>query len=296
MGCYQVEPVIRIRGLKYTYDEGSPDEVEALSGVDMDIFPGQFVSVIGRNGSGKSTLAKAMNAIVVPDEGVVIVNGIQTSDENRLWDIRRVVGMVFQNPDNQLVATTVEEDIAFGPENLGVPSKEIAERVEEALRLTGMEGFKDFPPHMLSGGQKQRVAIAGVIAMRPRCIVLDESTAMLDPLGRREVLEAAYRLAREEGIAIVLITHFMEEAMLADSVYIMDAGKFVAQGDPSEIFYKVDDLKGLGLDEPQVVELSKMLKHEGLDIAEGVLSAEEMADRLSALIGPGPHEGIGGTL
>ncbi len=296
MGCYQVEPVIRIRGLKYTYDEGSPDEVEALSGVDMDIFPGQFVSVIGRNGSGKSTLAKAMNAIVVPDEGVVIVNGIQTSDENRLWDIRRVVGMVFQNPDNQLVATTVEEDIAFGPENLGVPSKEIAERVEEALRLTGMEGFKDFPPHMLSGGQKQRVAIAGVIAMRPRCIVLDESTAMLDPLGRREVLEAAYRLAREEGIAIVLITHFMEEAMLADSVYIMDAGKFVAQGDPSEIFYKVDDLKGLGLDEPQVVELSKMLKHEGLDIAEGVLSAEEMADRLSALIGPGPREGIGGTL
>lgn len=296
MGCYQVEPVIRIRGLKYTYDEGSPDEVEALSGVDMDIFPGQFVSVIGRNGSGKSTLAKAMNAIVVPDEGVVIVNGIQTSDENRLWDIRRVVGMVFQNPDNQLVATTVEEDIAFGPENLGVPSKEIAERVDEALRLTGMEGFKDFPPHMLSGGQKQRVAIAGVIAMRPRCIVLDESTAMLDPLGRREVLEAAYRLAREEGIAIVLITHFMEEAMLADSVYIMDAGKFVAQGDPSEIFYKVDDLKGLGLDEPQVVELSKMLKHEGLDIAEGVLSAEEMADRLSALIGPGPHEGIGGTL
>lgn len=296
MGCYQVEPVIRIRGLKYTYDEGSPDEVEALSGVDMDIFPGQFVSVIGRNGSGKSTLAKAMNAIVVPDEGVVIVNGIQTSDENRLWDIRRVVGMVFQNPDNQLVATTVEEDIAFGPENLGVPSKEIAERVDEALRLTGMEGFKDFPPHMLSGGQKQRVAIAGVIAMRPRCIVLDESTAMLDPLGRREVLEAAYRLAREEGIAIVLITHFMEEAMLADSVYIMDAGKFVAQGDPSEIFYKVDDLKGLGLDEPQVVELSKMLKHEGLDIAEGVLSAEEMADRLSALIGPGPREGIGGTL
>jgi len=291
-----VEPVIRIRGLKYTYDEGSPDEVEALSGVDMDIFPGQFVSVIGRNGSGKSTLAKAMNAIVVPDEGVVIVNGIQTSDEDKLWDIRRVVGMVFQNPDNQLVATTVEEDIAFGPENLGIPSKEIAERVEEALRLTGMEGFKDFPPHMLSGGQKQRVAIAGVIAMRPRCIVLDESTAMLDPLGRKEVLEAAYKLAREEGIAIVLITHFMEEAMLADSVYIMDAGKIVAQGSPSEIFYEVEDLEGLGLDEPQVVELSKMLKLRGFDIAEGVLSSEEMADRLSALIRPGPREGIGGSV
>ncbi|HNV35031.1 MAG TPA: energy-coupling factor transporter ATPase [Bacillota bacterium] len=291
-----MEPVIRIRGLKYTYDEGSPDEVEALSGVDMDIFPGQFVSVIGRNGSGKSTLAKAMNAIVVPDEGVVIVNGIQTSDEDKLWDIRRVVGMVFQNPDNQLVATTVEEDIAFGPENLGIPSKEIAERVEEALRLTGMEGFKDFPPHMLSGGQKQRVAIAGVIAMRPRCIVLDESTAMLDPLGRKEVLEAAYKLAREEGIAIVLITHFMEEAMLADSVYIMDAGKIVAQGSPSEIFYEVEDLEGLGLDEPQVVELSKMLKLRGFDIAEGVLSSEEMADRLSALIRPGPREGIGGSV
>lgn len=291
-----MEPVIRIRGLKYTYDEGSPDEVEALSGVDMDIFPGQFVSVIGRNGSGKSTLAKAMNAIVVPDEGVVIVNGIQTSDEDKLWDIRRVVGMVFQNPDNQLVATTVEEDIAFGPENLGIPSKEIAERVEEALRLTGMEGFKDFPPHMLSGGQKQRVAIAGVIAMRPRCIVLDESTAMLDPLGRKEVLEAAYKLAREEGIAIVLITHFMEEAMLADSVYIMDAGKIVAQGSPSEIFYEVEDLEGLGLDEPQVVELSKMLKLRGFDIAEGVLSSEEMADRLSVLIRPGPREGIGGSV
>ena len=291
-----MEPVIRIRGLKYTYDEGSPDEVEALSGVDMDIFPGQFVSVIGRNGSGKSTLAKAMNAIVVPDEGVVIVNGIQTSDEDKLWDIRRVVGMVFQNPDNQLVATTVEEDIAFGPENLGIPSKEIAERVEEALRLTGMEGFKDFPPHMLSGGQKQRVAIAGVIAMRPRCIVLDESTAMLDPLGRKEVLEAAYKLAREECIAIVLITHFMEEAMLADSVYIMDAGKIVAQGSPSEIFYEVEDLEGLGLDEPQVVELSKMLKLRGFDIAEGVLSSEEMADRLSALIRPGPREGIGGSV
>ena len=291
-----MEPVIRIRGLKYTYDEGSPDEVEALSGVDMDIFPGQFVSVIGRNGSGKSTLAKAMNAIVVPDEGVVIVNGIQTSDEDKLWDIRRVVGMVFQNPDNQLVATTVEEDIAFGPENLGIPSKEIADRVEEALRLTGMEGFKDFPPHMLSGGQKQRVAIAGVIAMRPRCIVLDESTAMLDPLGRKEVLEAAYKLAREECIAIVLITHFMEEAMLADSVYIMDAGKIVAQGSPSEIFYEVEDLEGLGLDEPQVVELSKMLKLRGFDIAEGVLSSEEMADRLSALIRPGPREGIGGSV
>lgn len=204
--------------------------------------------------------------------------------------------MVFQNPDNQLVATTVEEDIAFGPENLGIPSKEIAERVEEALRLTGMEGFKDFPPHMLSGGQKQRVAIAGVIAMRPRCIVLDESTAMLDPLGRKEVLEAAYKLAREEGIAIVLITHFMEEAMLADSVYIMDAGKIVAQGSPSEIFYEVEDLEGLGLDEPQVVELSKMLKLRGFDIAEGVLSSEEMADRLSALIRPGPREGIGGSV
>ena len=287
-----MEPVISIRGLRYTYDEGSPDEVEALSGIDMDVYPGQFVSVIGRNGSGKSTLAKAMNAIIVPDEGKVIVNGLDTSDEKHLWDIRRIVGMVFQNPDNQLVATTVEEDVAFGPENIGVPTEEIATRVDEALRLTGMERFKDFPPHMLSGGQKQRVAIAGVIAMRPRCLVLDESTAMLDPVGRREVLEASLRLAREEGIAIVLITHFMEEAMVADAVYIMDDGKIVAGGEPSDIFYKVKGLEALGLDEPQMVELAKTLKEKGFPMKDGILSMEEMADAISgAISAEGPSKG-----
>lgn len=286
-----MEPVISIRGLKYTYDEGGPDEVEALSGMDMDIFPGQFVAVIGRNGSGKSTLAKAMNAIIIPDEGRVLVNGIDTSDEHHLWDIRRIVGMVFQNPDNQLVATTVEEDVAFGPENIGVPSAEIALRVDEALRLTGMESYKDFPPHMLSGGQKQRVAIAGVIAMRPRCLVLDESTAMLDPVGRREVLDASLRLARDEGIAIVLITHFMEEAMLADSVFIIDDGRIVANGSPAEIFYKVKDLESLGLDEPQVVELAKMLQSSGMPIRGGIISPSQMADELAEMIKSANRQG-----
>lgn len=288
-----MEPVISIRGLKYTYDEGGPDEVEALSGIDMDIFPGQFVAVIGRNGSGKSTLAKAMNAIIIPDEGRVLVSGIDTSDEHHLWDIRRIVGMVFQNPDNQLVATTVEEDVAFGPENIGVPSADIAMRVDEALRLTGMEGYKDFPPHMLSGGQKQRVAIAGVIAMRPRCLVLDESTAMLDPVGRREVLDASLRLARDEGIAIVLITHFMEEAMIADRVYIIDDGRIVANGSPAEIFYEVKDLESLGLDEPQVVELAKMLKSSGMPIRGGIISPSQIADELAEIIRSANGQGGG---
>ena len=278
-----MEPVIRIEDLKFTYDEGSPDEVEALSGVDMDIYPGQFVAVIGRNGSGKSTLAKAMNAVIIPDEGKVTVNGMDTKDEAKLWEIRRLVGMVFQNPDNQLVATTVEEDVAFGPENLGVPSNEIMSRVDEALRLTGMEDYRDFPPHMLSGGQKQRVAVAGVIAMRPKCIVLDESTAMLDPVGRKEVLEAAERLARE-GIAIVLITHFMDEAMLADAVYIMDKGRIVVKGTAAEIFYGDADLKGFGLDMPQVVELAKTLKEGGLDTGKQIVELDEMADSIAALL------------
>lgn len=290
-----MEPVISIKGLRYTYDEGSPDEVEALSGIDMDVNAGQFVAVIGRNGSGKSTLAKAMNAIIVPDEGKVLVNGLDTSDEKHLWDVRRLVGMVFQNPDNQLVATTVEEDVAFGPENIGVPTEEIGKRVDEALRLTGMEKFKDFPPHMLSGGQKQRVAIAGVIAMKPRCLVLDESTAMLDPVGRREVLDASLRLAREEGIAIVLITHFMEEAMVADAVYIMDDGRIVAHGSPSEMFYRVEGLEALGLDEPQMVELAKVLRQRGFPIEEGMLSMEEMADAIAGVLRPaGGATGVGG--
>lgn len=280
-----MEPVISIRDVKFTYDEGSPDEVEALSGVDLDVFPGQFVAVIGRNGSGKSTLAKLMNAVIVPDEGRVTVQGIDTSDEANLWEIRRLVGMVFQNPDNQLVATTVEEDVAFGPENLGVPAEEIAERVAQALNLTGMSDYRDFPPHMLSGGQKQRVAIAGVIAMKPRCIVLDESTAMLDPVGRREVIEAARRLSAE-GIAIVLITHFMEEAMLADAIHIMDRGRIVASGDAEGIFYGKTGLSEYGLDMPQSVELARMLKENGLDAGEftdPAALADALASKLKAV-------------
>ena len=284
-----MEPVISIRDVKFTYDEGSPDEVEALSGVDLDVFPGQFVAVIGRNGSGKSTLAKLMNAVIVPDEGKVTVQGMDTSDEANLWEIRRLVGMVFQNPDNQLVATTVEEDVAFGPENTGVPSEEITARVGQALELTGMSEYRDFPPHMLSGGQKQRVAIAGVIAMKPKCIVLDESTAMLDPVGRREVIEAARRLSAE-GIAIVLITHFMEEAMLADAIHIMDRGRVVASGDAEGIFYGETSLSEYGLDMPQSVELARMLRANGLDAGEltdpvalADALAETLASRLKAV-------------
>lgn len=279
-----MEPVIRIKDVRFTYDEGSPDEVEALSDVDLDVYPGQFVAVIGRNGSGKSTLAKLMNAVIVPDEGSVTVQGMDTRDEANLWEIRRLVGMVFQNPDNQLVATTVEEDVAFGPENLGVPADEIAARVGQALELTGMSDYRDFPPHMLSGGQKQRVAIAGVIAMRPRCIVLDESTAMLDPVGRREVIEAARRLSAE-GIAVVLITHFMEEAMLADAIHIMDRGKVVASGDAEGIFYGPTDLTEYGLDMPQSVELVRMLRAHGLDAGEfvdPVALADALSERLKA--------------
>lgn len=274
-----MEPVISIRGARYTYDEGSPDEVEALSGIDLDVFPGQFVAVIGRNGSGKSTLAKLMNAVIVPDEGEVLVQGMLTRDESNLWEIRRLVGMVFQNPDNQLVATTVEEDVAFGPENLGVPAEEIAIRLEQALKLTGMEEFRDFPPHMLSGGQKQRVAIAGVIAMMPKCIVFDESTAMLDPVGRKEVIDAAQRLSKQ-GLAIVLITHFMEEAMLADVIHIMGNGRIVASGDAESIFYGPADLKGYGLDMPQTVELTKMLENSGMALGK-LIDPEAVADAIA---------------
>ncbi|HBK60029.1 MAG TPA: energy-coupling factor transporter ATPase, partial [Firmicutes bacterium] len=247
-----MEPVIRVENVSYTYDGGGPGEVEALLDVSLEVMGGEFVAVIGHNGSGKSTLAKHMNAIFVPTRGDVFVLGMNTRDESRLWDIRQTVGMVFQNPDNQIVATTVEEDVAFGPENLGVPPGEIRRRVDEALALVDMTGNEKSAPHMLSGGQKQRVAIAGVIAMRPRCIVLDEPTAMLDPVGRSEVLATVRRLASDEGIAVVHITHFMNEAVLADRVVVMEGGRIALRGTPREVFSQPAMLRSLDLDVPQV--------------------------------------------
>ncbi|HAI86259.1 MAG TPA: energy-coupling factor transporter ATPase [Firmicutes bacterium] len=282
-----MEPVIRVENVSYTYDGGGPGEVEALLDVSLEVMGGEFVAVIGHNGSGKSTLAKHMNAIFVPTRGDVFVLGMNTRDESRLWDIRQTVGMVFQNPDNQIVATTVEEDVAFGPENLGVPPGEIRRRVDEALALVDMTGNEKSAPHMLSGGQKQRVAIAGVIAMRPRCIVLDEPTAMLDPVGRSEVLATVRRLASDEGIAVVHITHFMNEAVLADRVVVMEGGRIALRGTPREVFSQPAMLRSLDLDVPQVTELAYALRAAGAPLTRSPLTVAELADDVAAIVGVG---------
>lgn len=248
--------------------------------VDLAVREGEFVAILGHNGSGKSTLAKHFNALLLPTEGAVWVGSWNTAEQRFLWDIRRTAGMVFQNPDNQLVATTVEEDVAFGPENLGVPPAEIRRRVDEALGAVGMSGFETRAPHLLSGGQKQRVSIAGILAMRPRIIVLDEPTAMLDPSGRREVMQTVQRLNREEGITILLITHHMDEAVLADRVLVMEAGRVVLEGTPREVFARVEEIKALGLDVPQVTELAAQLNAMGLPVPADVLTVEEMVDAL----------------
>lgn len=257
---------------------------KALSNVTLNIKKGEFVVIIGHNGSGKSTLAKHFNALLLPTEGTVWVMGKDTKNLSHLWDIRQEVGMVFQNPDNQLVATVVEEDIAFGPENLGVPPKEIEERVKEALHLVDMAKFQKYAPHLLSGGQKQRIAIAGIIAMRPQCIVLDEPTAMLDPVGREEVMRTILKLNKEEGITIVHITHFMQEAVHADRVIVMEEGKIVLEGTPREVFAQVETLKNLGLDVPQVTELALELQKEGLRLASDVITVDEMVVELCRLL------------
>ncbi|MEA4883197.1 MAG: energy-coupling factor transporter ATPase [Clostridia bacterium] len=282
-----MEPVIRVENVSYTYDDGRPGEVEALLGVDLEVRGGEFVAIIGHNGSGKSTLAKHLNAILIPTTGNVYVEGINTRDESRLWDIRQVVGMVFQNPDNQIVATTVEEDVAFGPENLGVAPAEIRRRVDEALALVDMAGHEKSAPHMLSGGQKQRVAIAGVIAMRPGCIVLDEPTAMLDPVGRREVLRTVRTLASVEGIAVVHITHFMSEAVQADRVIVMEDGRIALAGTPREVFSQPATLRSLDLDVPQVTELADELRRAGVSMPRCPLTVEEMVDDIKALLDGG---------
>lgn len=277
--------MIKAENVHYYYKKDYNDEVKtaALEGINLEIKKGEFVAIIGHNGSGKSTLAKHFNAILLPDDGRIIVEGIDTKDNEHLWDIRSKVGMVFQNPDNQIVATIVEEDVAFGPENLGVPSEEIRKRVDDALKAVEMIDYAKHGPHLLSGGQKQRVAIAGVLAMKPSCIVLDEPTAMLDPSGRKEVLQTIKRLNKEEGITIVLITHFMEEAVEADRVVVISDGKVVLEGIPREVFKNVTLLKKLGLDVPQMMQLAHDLRKEGLDINEDILTIEEMVDALCQL-------------
>jgi energy-coupling factor transport system ATP-binding protein len=275
-----MDPIIRISHITHYYSAADDSKIAALNDVTLEIKPGEFVAVIGHNGSGKSTLAKHMNALLLPDEGSVWVNGMDTNDQSRLWEIRRSAGMVFQNPDNQLVATMVEEDVAFGPENLGLPVQEIRKRVDEALAMVGMTDYREQAPHTLSGGQKQRVAIAGVLAMRPSCVILDEPTAMLDPVGRSEVLETVRKLNREEGMTVILITHFMDEAVNADRVVVMDEGRIVMDAPPKEVFSQVDELRRLHLDIPQVTELAHQLQNAGLEIPPNILTVEEMADAL----------------
>lgn len=273
--------IIKTENLTFAYppDEGK-EPVPALKGIDLAIEQGSFVAVLGHNGSGKSTLAKHMNAVLLPSGGKVWVDGIDTMDDERLFEIRKRVGMVFQNPDNQIVANVVEEDVAFGPENLGVPTEEIQRRVTAALKAVGMEEFTMDAPHHLSGGQKQRIAIAGVIAMEPACIVLDESTAMLDPLGRREVLDTVKKLNREKGITIVLITHHMDEAAMADRVVVMDTGKVVMDGTPKEILSQVEELRAIGLAAPHTVELLYGLRQDGFSVPLDALGIQECADAI----------------
>ena len=265
-------------------DDGNVVEViHALKEVDLEVKAGEFIAVLGHNGSGKSTLAKHINALLFPSEGAVIVDGMDTTDAGSLWQIRQEAGMIFQNPDNQIIGQVVEEDVGFGPENMGVPTEQIWERVEESLRIVGMLEYRKKSPNHLSGGQKQRVSIAGVIAMHPKCIIMDEPTAMLDPGGRREVIRAARALNQVEGITIILITHYMDEAIYADRVFVMDEGRVRMSGTPREIFSKVDELKSLHLDVPQVTLLADALKKSGIPVPDGILTNEELAQALLSL-------------
>ena len=277
--------IIETRDLVFDYirrdEEGNVEGIiTAVDNVSLSVKQGEFIAILGHNGSGKSTLAKHFNAILYPTEGTVFVDGMDTRDDEKLWDVRREAGMVFQNPDNQIIGQIVEEDVGFGPENLGVPTEEIWQRVEESLKAVGMYEFRKYAPGKLSGGQKQRVSIAGVIAMHPKCIVLDEPTAMLDPLGRKEVIRAVRALNDVEGITIILITHYMEEIIHADKVFVMDQGKVALQGTPREIFSQVEKLKELRLDVPQVSMLAHELREKGLDIPEGILTKEELIEAL----------------
>ncbi|MDO5135729.1 MAG: energy-coupling factor transporter ATPase [Eubacteriales bacterium] len=266
--------------LKYDEDGNVEDTQRAVDDVNLDIEAGEFVAVLGHNGSGKSTLAKHMNALLLPTEGTIWVDDMDTAREEELWKIRQKAGMVFQNPDNQIIGTVVEEDVGFGPENMGIPTQDIWKRVDDSLKKTGMTAYRLHSPNKLSGGQKQRVAIAGVMAMQPRCIVLDEPTAMLDPNGRREVLEAVRELNRKEKVTVILITHYMEEVIHADRVFVMDQGRVVLQGTPREIFSQVDTLKKYRLDVPQVTLLAHELRLAGVELPEGILTTEELVNAL----------------
>lgn len=284
--------IIRAAHLIYDYitrddETGTETASRAIDDVDLDVDAGDFIAILGHNGSGKSTLAKHINALLTPTGGSIWVKDMDTKDENHTWDIRQSAGMVFQNPDNQIIGSIVEEDVGFGPENIGVPTDEIWQRVDQSLKAVGMTEYRTHSPNKLSGGQKQRVAIAGVMAMRPECIVLDEPTAMLDPNGRKEVLRTVHELNREAGVTVVLITHYMDEVIDADKVFVMDDGKVVMQGRPKEIFSQVEKLKALRLDVPQVTELAYELKKSGLPLPDGVLTIGELTSALTTLLGTG---------
>ncbi|WP_297240807.1 energy-coupling factor transporter ATPase [uncultured Flavonifractor sp.] len=278
------DTILKTEGLRFSYQEETIPAPVVLDGVDLEIQAGSFVAVLGHNGSGKSTLAKHLNAILLPTGGKVYVDGIDTADEDRLLDIRRTIGMVFQNPDNQIVANVVEEDVAFAPENLGVPPEEIRRRVDDALKAVGMYEYREHAPHLLSGGQKQRIAIAGVIAMQPRCIVLDEPTAMLDPIGRSEVLKTIKELNRASGVTVVLITHHMDEAAQADRLVVMAKGRVVADGAPKDVFQRVEELKAVGLTVPETTQLLWELRQAGVDVPLDALSDQECAAVLAGLL------------
>ena len=280
--------MIQAKDLVFEYirrdEEGNVESItRAIDEVNITIKKGSFVAILGHNGSGKSTFAKHTNAILLPTSGTVFVNGMDTADEEKLWDIRQAAGMVFQNPDNQIIATVVEEEVAFGPENLGVPTEEIWNRVEESLAAVGMLEYRYYSPNKLSGGQKQRVAIAGIMAMEPDCIVLDEPTAMLDPSGRKEVLKTVRKLNQEKNVTVLLITHYMDEAIQADYVIVMDDGKVVMEGTPKQVFSQVEELKAHGLDVPQVTELAYELQQEGLPLPDGILTVDEFVQEMQRI-------------
>ena len=279
--------IIRAVNLIFDYirhdEENDKEEINhALRGVSLDIEEGSFLAILGHNGCGKSAFAKLMNGILLPADGTVYIADMKTNDEEHLWDVRKTAGMVFQNPDNQIIGNVVEEDVGFGPENMGVPTEEIWERVDKSLEAVGMTAYRLQSPNKLSGGQKQRVAIAGVMAMKPRCIVLDEPTAMLDPNGRREVIKTIHELNQQEGITVLLITHYMEEVIDADRVVVMDGGHVVMDGTPKEVFSKVNELKKYRLDVPQVTELADELKQAGMELPDGILTIEELVEELAA--------------
>ena len=280
--------IIKAKQLVHEYirrdEEGNVESIQtALDHVDLDVKQGDFIAILGHNGSGKSTLAKHINALLAPSEGSLFVDGMDVSKEENVIPVRKTAGMVFQNPDNQIIGTVVEEDVGFGPENLGVPTDEIWQRVEESLKAVGMIEYRHHSPNKLSGGQKQRVAIAGVVAMEPKCIVMDEPTAMLDPVGRREVLKTVHKLRKQKKVTVILITHYMEEVVDADKIFVMDHGKVVMEGSPKEIFSKVDELKSYRLDVPQVTILADELRKRGLDIPKGILRKEELVEAVERL-------------